>query len=367
MAPRASKNPKHKPKGKAKKPNTTSKMKLTEYIESNKKNLEEHLYRRHGGIIKKYKKFIIENLKVEFDEGGGKYIFRNGIDRFYQEIVKHKEVNPTTVAAYGRGLQSYADVVEYPPLRGKTFDVRAGHVPECLDWHKILFAERQTKGILSSGKKTKDPHEGLTSHVLGLKDHERVIEYALLTNKANWSPIGIAWTLPLSTFVRNDSVLKFGLCDLRMDTKHGPKLNPEMPFLSIVLRKFTHKDRNKYNRVVGTYRNSNFLLCATMHIAMSCFVRFFEEPEQLSFTVKNLEDGASPWWTLPLVPEWSASTQSSKASKKLQTKSTFHGERSPIFGLAVWSTLQLISTFPTMSLQQCQSIGLKKFTTMCRS
>jgi len=93
-----------------------------------------------------------------------------------------------------------------------------------------------------------------------------------------------------------------------------------MPFLSIVLRKFTHKDRNMYNRIVGAYRNYNCLLCPTMHIAMAIFVRFFEKMDDLSFTVENLEDGTSPWWRLPLVPEWSATQQSSKVFKDISNE-----------------------------------------------
>ena len=170
-----------------------------------------------------------------------------------------------------------------------------------------------------------DAHANVPTNTLSLKDKEQVIEYVITTGEQTWIDFNQSWTTCTQTYMRQHSLRKMRLCDLRVDTLHGPvQEGLNTTILSMILQPFQHKDdtaaaNNNNNRngsnqrrrrvptvykkqVVGMYRHRNFRMCSTSHIAIGLFMRLWN-----NFTISFIDnrDGRPPTWqTFKLIQDW---------------------------------------------------------------
>ena len=129
-----------------------------------------------------------------------------------------------------------------------------------------------------------DPHANLPTAVIAKGEYEKIHQEILKRNDAldfQWS-----FTTCNSCYLRFSSAYRLRICDMRLDTAHGPPLDENGnrdKMLSYVLQSGQHKDRAKTKNVVGSWRHRDYTRCSTGAASMMLIGRFNGRTEDMNF------------------------------------------------------------------------------------
>ena len=216
---------------------------------------------------------------------GDRYLTQANIDLYFTTVVVILKVNPNGARRIVSALQWYSNRQIYS-IGEEKFKLECPLIVDALQDHQRVWLEAQNNAVV-------DPHANLPTNMLS--DDE--VCYALKTSLSTkiWMDMLPCWTTCEQALTRTDSFRKFKICDLVVDGTHGPKeTGPDSQMLSVILRKLIHKERAHRIRVVGTWRHKNFLRCSTGMIALSLFVRLYDDVD-LHFYKSTEVNDVPPW------------------------------------------------------------------------
>lgn len=250
---------------------------------------------------------------------GPKYLSRQNVDLYFTEVVAERYCVPDTARRVVPALQWYSTYEEHI------------HEPFVVDSATVRMALQSQKGRRSAKEreKTYDPHANLPTDVLSPNDYTKL--HNVVVNQPNWADLQLCMSICDATFIRNGSFRKLMFQDLKLDTSHGPIKEDSGPgkgrMMTEVLRPGdVHKDRHKYTTVVGHWRHSEYIRCATGALAMNFFVRFRNDAalQNINFyaapgaPVADPATGERPrpaWWSIHLVWKWTNYASANTAYK----------------------------------------------------
>jgi hypothetical protein len=277
----------------------------------------------------KYNKYIHTFMTWVAREGkrtnDGKYLTRDNVDEFYEEVVEHQFIRCQNDSAYAchRALQQFANVYERPPNGGAPLTIRDKNNPNARVNQSLWRREiRFVEWTRIHGET--DPHANLPTNSLSFEEHARTMRYLLgnTEGESMWEQFSISWTVDFSTYLRIDSLRKMGLCDLVCELRGFETEGPNQDCLGLIMQKHLHKGHtNPQNpsarnggaarnntagdsngmaggpiamngkRVVFMWRHRVFECCGTAMIAISLFMRLFFDTE-FSFLEKEVQPPA---------------------------------------------------------------------------
>lgn len=217
--------------------------------------------KKHPSYVSPYKtftKFVDEMRRQNKLPAGSIYTTTRNINLFATDKLAAMVCSPSNTRKYILAITKFAEYEHFgenPP-----FVVESAIV-------KAALAEQENTSypdhVLQEAGVLRHPKEGVPTNVLSQKDNAVAIDYAL-KNCDEWAELTMAWTKSFNEFLRGHSIRNLRLCDLISDDTHAPSTNDDdEPIITTVLRKGgAHKDRFKHNRVVGSFRHKNYLVCS---------------------------------------------------------------------------------------------------------
>ena len=101
-------------------------------------------------------------------------------------------------------------------------------------------------------------------------------------------------------YLRNDSVRKLRLSDLKLDFTHGPvESGPHARIITFVLQPLQHKEKENKKQVAGVYQHKDYLLCTTFDVAINVFWSL-----SLNYKVHFYKEGENKWMNSKLIVGW---------------------------------------------------------------
>jgi hypothetical protein len=240
---------------------------------------------------------------------GPKYLTRANVDLYFQEIVAHREIQPTGAQRVVSALQRYANREEY--VDGQTtFKVMSSSIEQALLTHLLLYKVRV-------GDKLLDPHSKLPTNMLTVEESETAVRAAL--TQQNWRDLAFSWTTCEQSFLRNDSIRKLYLPDIVLNSTHGPKEKGMDSYcIAYILHKQVHKDNANRLRVVGVWRHKNFVRCSIGMLAFNIFHRLNFD-NKLHFYKSKTPGKVPDWYNFKLI-EWNSAISAYEAYDSLLKK-----------------------------------------------
>ena len=252
----------------------------------------------YASIWRKYRAFIDDpsNSNV-FTSEDGKYLTRNNIDIFFQEVVAHTEIIPESARRYVSALQHYANQIKYI---NDNFTVDSGNpnlVANALEAQKARYMFR-------IAEQQNDPHANLPTAVISKAEYEK-IHHRTILDQIDTLDFQWAFSTCNSCYLQYLSSYCLNLCDMRLDTAHGPPLDEEEnrdEMLSYILQSGRHKDRAKHKQIVGAWRHRDYTRCSTGAASFMLIGRFHGRTEDMNF-YKGAATGPM-WMKKPILCDW---------------------------------------------------------------
>ena len=292
--------------------------------------------RTYQFIFKSYVKFYYER---GLDSGILRvFLFRQGVDLFFQEHVAERNIEPKQFKKYRTALTWYARHIEYYPGNdnGQRFDVDSPAVQHVLNQSACSF-------LVDYETSNRDAHEGIATDVLSGEDHSKVMHHVFANNATTaYQDFAMSWTGCYSTFMRQDTLRKVFLCHLRADDAHSPPsaTDENKRILSVVLEKGMRKDDSDENaannptqnqvirrgpssykkRVVGCYRHKDFRRCFTGMVAMRMVMGFHDESLAALSFIQSDDLNERPGWQRHRLLSWTPDAAGARATEKVYKK-----------------------------------------------
>jgi hypothetical protein len=242
---------------------------------------------------KYYKEWVAAEICAGRMQQGPHFLSRARVDLYFHSVVVNRILCPNSARRLVSSLQWYAYNEEFIDGTSR-FIVDSVAVQNALHLQNGKYLERLTENHI-------DPHKNLPNDMLTASDIERLLRCAL--ESKNWMDLTFSWNLCEHTFLRADSSRKLELGDLFIDKTHGPfDTGLNASFLTFILRKKKHKERADNIRVVGAWRNKNFLRCVTGMTAMNLFVRLHNDMDLHFYRARG--DARPSWQERRLIVNW---------------------------------------------------------------
>lgn len=294
---------------------------------------------KYKGEVARFLHWVRENNRTvivnRIDSNGNNqpvtiFVTRDNVDDYFEQIVElqRTNINSDSAGAIHRGIQVYADQVDY---RGQ--DPGFVVVPENNRRSRIAQSihRRNLAHMAYMQEHPTDAHSNVPTDALTFAKHLEVMRFLFGQKpyESKWDEFSLSWCVNFSTYLRMASLRNTRFCDLMANDSHGPvRSGPNATILCIIMQPFCHKDQtvvnpanqrnangtpmirskdpigNSHKRVVGMFRSRNFLQCGTGHVARSLCMRLFTDTE-FSFLQPTLPRSRPTWQRYMLLKEWS--------------------------------------------------------------
>lgn len=246
---------------------------------------------------RKYKEYVTSKRASGELPAAPTYLTRTGIDLYFSTIIGYKKCVPDTARRVVSALQFFADREEHIDSPQK-FIVESRVVLQSLEAQRARYAVHLLKAIV-------DPHKDIPTDVLSQLDYRRGTMSIL--QRIDWGDFNWTFSVCDHTFIRFASAQKLRLCDIKLDSAHGPPHKDEFfneKMISYILQPGgVHKDRAKNKNVVGGWRHQEVFRCSTGALAMSLLVRLREDGASIHFH-NGPQGQPPPWWRLRVHRHW---------------------------------------------------------------
>ena len=217
-----------------------------------------------------------------------------------------------------------------------------------------------------------NPYADLPTNNISSHDVERIMKF-VLTNRNDWSDIGICLLWGISAFLRGDSVRKSTWCDIVLDYNHGAEKKGKFcNSINWILRKGGENNKVNFsqNRVVGCWQHKEYIQCPVGILAMSALFKFWTIGDNLSFYRSDYNNNKF-WRNLEIVSYsmYNDKYQPMKAvfdHLKISTVKVTHFRKSGVdiggsAGLFLWQLATMMKTsFDSSSMDHYQPELLKE-------
>ena len=239
---------------------------------------------------KKFTTFVDQEREAGRLPRGEKYLTRDNVDLWFSVEIRRKNCSHANARRNVSALQYYANNDEHI---GGNFMVDNSTVKialESVSTNRTRAASVAHERI--DAENLPNPYAELPTNNISPNDIENIMTY-VLTNRNDWSDIGICLLWGISAFLRGDSVRKSTWCDIFLDHNHGAEKKGDFcTSINWILRKGGENNKVNFtqNRVVGCWRHREYIQCPVGILAMSALFKFRTIGDNLSFYRSHYND-----------------------------------------------------------------------------
>lgn len=203
----------------------------------------------YKGKFQQFKRWVDRTPGVSPNDG--KYITSRNVDIFFLTYLsKRSDIQPQNLQQYRNALKQEARNVEYPPP-GSPPLIDSAAVLQAIELQRMAYTNKRLD-------KPESAHANLNANVLSHDNKKDLMLAAMLF--PSWTDLCSSLASMTQTAFRGNSIRKCRMCDLWVDSVHGPQ---SYPMLGILQQDHVGKVKTPKKKLRGMWRHKEWSLCGT--------------------------------------------------------------------------------------------------------